>query len=1001
MYRGMASRRLCLGRARHRTAPRSPHGIQDDDGAGVPLPRDRHRRVGSGARQHPVAGRPDPRAPLRAVQPPVDRPRPTSRPARRHHRRRMGRGRPGRPYRGDPVAGQAARDQGGSHRPQRDGDGRDERRRGRPQGDRRGTASRPAVRGRGQLHRLDRLSDGRVERGPGDHRVAKGTDAARRTRASVRQPQGARRPRARQVPARVLRLRGHDQGERHRIFPVHTLHPEAVRAARVARHYLRGRAGQHFRTPSATRGGRARRGPGVGGRPQALRQGAEVVLQHRDRDHGAGGHERGRRDRRGVPSLQPGARGRPRPDGGEAVPDRPPRGPERAHAARRPRGRGDGDARRRPPGDARCRRGRGRRALPQHRRPGRAARRAGPVAFLTPLAFLAGSREGMSLTRYEPAHPRLQRSELAVPGSQPVLFQKALDGAADYVFLDLEDAVAPADKEPARTHVVAGLLDFDWKARGKTVSVRVNGIDTHYMYRDVVDVVEQAGHKLDTVLVPKVGVPADVYLVDALLTQIEPARRIPHRIGIEVLIETALGMANVEAIAQASRRLEAMHFGVADFAASLHARTVSIGGLNPDYPGDQWHAALVRMVTACRAYGLRAIDGPYGDFKDPDGFRAAARRAAALGYEGKWAIHPSQLALANEVFTPPPAEVEGARGRAGGVKVCTTDADVRQAAKDLLGKTLVTVQTGPEGLPVHRLLVEQALPIERELYVGLVLDRKRERIVVVAHPHGGMEIEEIAQREPEAILREVVEPAVGMRPFQARELAFGLGLAPAQLTHAVAAILGAYRAFRDLDATMVEMNPLVVTKEGQVLALDVKMSFDDNAMFRRPNVAELRDYAQEDPREAEAAEHGLNYVALDGDIGCIINGAGLAMATMDMIKHAGGEPANFLDIGGGASPDRVTAAFRLVLSDRKVKAILVNVFAGINRCDWVAAGVVQAVHEVRVAVPLVVRLAGTNVDAGRRILSNSGLPILTADTLSEAAEKVVAARRSAPRTKPA
>jgi len=269
----------------------------------------------------------------------------------------------------------------------------------------------------------------------------------------------------------------------------------------------------------------------------------------------------------------------------------------------------------------------------------------------------------MSLTRYEPAHARLQRSELAVPGSQPALFRKALDGDADYVFLDLEDAVAPADKEQARTYVIAGLLEHDWKGagRGKTICVRVNGIDTHYMYRDVVDVVEQAGHKLDIVLVPKVGVPADVYLVDALLTQIEAARRIPHRIGIEVLIETALGLANVEAIAQASRRLEAMHFGVADLAASLRARTVSIGGLNPDYPGDQWHGALVRIVTACRAYGLRAIDGPYGDFKDPEGFRAAARRAAALGYEGKWAIHPSQIALANEVFTPPAAEVERAR----------------------------------------------------------------------------------------------------------------------------------------------------------------------------------------------------------------------------------------------------------------------------------------------------------------------------------------------------
>ncbi len=334
----------------------------------------------------------------------------------------------------------------------------------------------------------------------------------------------------------------------------------------------------------------------------------------------------------------------------------------------------------------------------------------------------------------------------------------------------------------------------------------------------------------------------------------------------------------------------------------------------------------------------------------------------------------------------------GARGKAGGVRLCATDADVRQAAKDLLGNVLVTTQTGPNGLPVHRILIEQALPIERELYVGLVLDRKHERIVVVAHPHGGMEIEEIAQREPVALLREVVEPAVGMRAFQARELAFGLGLTGPQVHQASAAILGAYRAFRDLDATMVEFNPLVVTRDGNVVALDVKMSFDDNALFRRPNVAELRDHAQEDPREAEAAEHGLNYVALDGDIGCIINGAGLAMATMDMIKHAGGEPANFLDIGGGASPDRVAAAFRLVLSDSNVKAILVNVFAGINRCDWVAEGVVQAVRRVRVPVPLVVRLAGTNVDEGRRILKESGLPILTSDTLSDAAERVVRAR---------
>ncbi len=337
----------------------------------------------------------------------------------------------------------------------------------------------------------------------------------------------------------------------------------------------------------------------------------------------------------------------------------------------------------------------------------------------------------------------------------------------------------------------------------------------------------------------------------------------------------------------------------------------------------------------------------------------------------------------------------GARGKAGGIRLCASDVEVRQAAKELLGRTLVTEQTGPEGLPVHRVLIEQALPVERELYVGLVLDRKRERIVVVAHPRGGVEIEEIAQREPDAILREVVEPAVGMQPFQARELAFGLGLPAAQVSQAVAAMLGAYRAFRELDATMVEINPLVVTRDGQVLVLDVKMSFDDNALFRRPNVAELRDYAQEDPREAEATEHGLDYVALDGDIGCIINGAGLAMATMDMIKHAGGEPANFLDIGGGASPDRVAVAFRIVLSDRNVKAILVNVFAGINRCDWVAEGVVRAVREVQLPVPLVVRLAGTNVEEGRRILRESGLPIHTADTLAEAADRVVAARNAA------
>ena len=266
----------------------------------------------------------------------------------------------------------------------------------------------------------------------------------------------------------------------------------------------------------------------------------------------------------------------------------------------------------------------------------------------------------MSHTRYAPARQRLQRSELAVPGSNPALFAKAAASDVDYVFLDLEDAVAPGDKEQARRNVIEGLRDIDWRGLGKTISVRINGIDTHYMYRDVVDVVEQAGEHLDTILIPKVGVAADVYMVDAMVSQIEEAMGLTNPIGIEVLIETTLGMANVEAIATSSPRLEAMHFGVADYAASCRARTTNIGGLNPNYPGDQWHEGLSRMLVACRAYGIRPIDGPFGDFNDPDGYMDGARRAAALGYEGKWAIHPSQIGLANEVFSPPAEEVDRA-----------------------------------------------------------------------------------------------------------------------------------------------------------------------------------------------------------------------------------------------------------------------------------------------------------------------------------------------------
>jgi malate-CoA ligase subunit beta len=332
----------------------------------------------------------------------------------------------------------------------------------------------------------------------------------------------------------------------------------------------------------------------------------------------------------------------------------------------------------------------------------------------------------------------------------------------------------------------------------------------------------------------------------------------------------------------------------------------------------------------------------------------------------------------------------GARGKAGGIKLCSNEDEVRTASKALLGKRLVTHQTGPEGRTVHRLYVEAAVPIEREIYLGFVLDRKSERVMIVASAQGGVEIEEISEKSPEAIIRSTVEPAVGLTAFQAREIAFALGLDAAQVTRAVTTLLGCYRAFRDLDATMVEINPLVATTDGQLLALDCKMTFDDNALFRRPNVSELRDYAEEDPRESQAAEYGINYVALDGEIGCIVNGAGLAMGTMDLIQHAGSSPANFLDVGGGASPEKVCNAFRLVLADPKVRAVLVNIFAGINRCDWVAQGVVNAVKELRPTVPLVVRLAGTNVEEGRRILRESGLDLATADTLTEAAEKVVA-----------
>ena len=375
-------------------------------------------------------------------------------------------------------------------------------------------------------------------------------------------------------------------------------------------------------------------------------------------------------------------------------------------------------------------------------------------------------------------------------------------------------------------------------------------------------------------------------------------------------------------------------------------------------------------------YQAKSILAKFGVHIPPGGVAYSADQAVYVASElggGHWAVK---------------AQIHsGGRGKAGGVKLCRTYHEVTSAAQAMLGSRLITNQTGPGGKIVHRLYIEKATPFERELYLGFVLDRKIESIRVIASVEGGMEIEEIAHEKPESIIQVEIEPAVGMQPFQARQIAFGLGLNLKQVSQAVTVILGCYRAFRDLDAVMVEINPLVVTKDDQVIALDAKMSFDDNALFRRPQITEMRDPAEEDPREARAAEFGLNYVGLEGDIGCIINGAGLAMATMDNIKYCGGEPANFLDVGGGASPERVAAAFNLVLTDPNVRCILVNIFAGINRCDWVAEGVVQVAKDLR--IPLVVRLAGTNVEEGQKIIRESGLPIISAESLMEACEKAV------------
>ncbi|HTM37210.1 MAG TPA: ADP-forming succinate--CoA ligase subunit beta [Terriglobales bacterium] len=333
----------------------------------------------------------------------------------------------------------------------------------------------------------------------------------------------------------------------------------------------------------------------------------------------------------------------------------------------------------------------------------------------------------------------------------------------------------------------------------------------------------------------------------------------------------------------------------------------------------------------------------------------------------------------------------GGRGKGGGVKISKSVEEAGELASKMLGMTLITHQTGPEGRIVRRLLIEETLPIERELYLGIVLDRAEAKPVFMASQAGGMEIEQVAAENPNAILKEYVDPGMGLEPFQARKLAFQLGLKPEQIGQAVKFMTGLYRAFQETDSSLMEINPFITTSDGRLFALDAKINVDDNALFRHPELKDLRDVTEEDPLEVEASKYSLNYIKLDGNVGCMVNGAGLAMATMDIIKHAGGMPANFLDVGGGANAEQVTHAFEILLSDKNVKAVLINIFGGILRVDTLAKGVVEAANKTRIQLPVVLRLEGTNVEQGREILQQSGLNFIVADTMKDAAEKVVAA----------
>jgi succinyl-CoA synthetase beta subunit len=332
----------------------------------------------------------------------------------------------------------------------------------------------------------------------------------------------------------------------------------------------------------------------------------------------------------------------------------------------------------------------------------------------------------------------------------------------------------------------------------------------------------------------------------------------------------------------------------------------------------------------------------------------------------------------------------GGRGKAGGVKVVKSPQEAEDVAKSLIGRTLVTVQTGPNGQVVSRLLIEAGLAIERELYLSIVIDRSTQKAVMMVSAEGGVDIEEVAAKTPEKIFKEYIDPAVGLSAFQARKLAFALGLTGDQVSKATKMMTALYQAFVGTDASLLEINPLITTSGGDLLALDAKMNFDDNALYRHADIRDLRDLSEEDPLEVEASKFSLNYIRLDGNIGCMVNGAGLAMATMDIIKLAGGMPANFLDVGGGANAEQIRNAFKILMSDKNVKAVLINIFGGILRCDVLAAGVIGAVQELGVPVPIVIRMKGTNVEEGKRMLADSGLNFTTADSMSEAADKVVA-----------